>query len=75
MTVRNIMELKDQYNSIIRWMVADQLIKGYYTSEDEYLGILCRNEIKECDKALSDCTYKAIADKVMSKVAEFLHIK
>lgn len=71
-TVANIMALKDQYNAIIRWMVIDQLIKGGYTPEDELVGKICRDGIKKCDKALEDCTCKAITDKIMSEIARIL---
>lgn len=71
-TVANIMALKDQYNAIIRWMVIDQLIKGGYTPEDEFVGKICRDGIKKCDKALADCTCKAVADKIMSGIAAIL---
>lgn len=71
-TVVNLMGLKDYYMAIMRWMVVDQLIKGYYTPADERLRCICQCEIEECDKALADCTHKAIADEIRSEIFKIL---
>lgn len=62
--ISKIIGIKEQYKAIARWMVVDQIIKGGYTEEDAQLGEICRNEMEECDKALADCTCKAIVDNV-----------
>lgn len=75
MTVANIMAFRSQYYTILNYLVAEQLIKGFYTAEAQRVAQICQDEINECDKALSDCVRKVFEDKITSRVTEFLSQK
>lgn len=71
-TADRLIEIRNKYVGIAKWLLLEECSKGYYTIEDKQLGQFCIDGIEACDNELGNACADYMVGTILSKLSSLM---